>query len=118
MTYKVLNIKYFMQNLMNYLRISPSECIDLVVTSPPYDDLRDYKGGVPWNFDVFKEIANELYRVMKQGGVIVWVISDKTIKGSKSLTSFKQALYFQEIGFNMYDVIIYEKAGSGPPHSK
>lgn len=98
------------------LKDFPSECIDLVVTSPPYDDLRDYKGGVPWNFDVFKEIANELYKVMKHGGVIVWVIGDKTIKGSKSLTSFKQALYFQEIGFDMYDVIIYEKAGSGPPH--
>lgn len=98
------------------LKDFPSECIDLVVTSPPYDDLRDYEGVVSWNFDVFKEIANELYRVMKQGGVIVWVVGDKTVNGNKSLTSFKQALYFQEIGFDMYDVIIYEKAGSGPPH--
>lgn len=88
----------------------------MVVTSPPYDDLRDYEGVVSWNFDIFKEIAKEVHRVVKLGGVVVWVVGDKTVKGRKSLTSFKQALYFQEIGFDMYDVIIYEKAGSGPPH--
>lgn len=98
------------------LKDFPSECIDLVVTSPPYDDLRDYEGVVSWNFDIFKEIAKEVHRVVKLGGVVVWVVGDKTVKGRKSLTSFKQALYFQEIGFDMYDVIIYEKAGSGPPH--
>ena len=98
------------------LKEFPDECIDLVVTSPPYDDLRDYNGEVAWDFDVFREIAKELYRVMKKGGVVVWVIGDKTVKGNKSSTSFRQALYFQEIGFDMYDVIIYEKAGSGPPH--
>lgn len=98
------------------LKAFPSECIDLVVTSPPYDDLRDYENKITWNFDTFKLIAQELYRVVKPGGVVVWVIGDKTDKGGKSLTSFRQALYFQEIGFKMYDVIIYEKAGSGPPH--
>lgn len=98
------------------LKEFPSDSVDLVITSPPYDDLRDYEGKVTWNFDVFKRIANELFRVMKPGGVVVWVIGDKTDKGNKSLTSFKQALYFQEIGFSMFDVIIYEKAGSGPPH--
>lgn len=98
------------------LKEFPTECIDLVVTSPPYDDLRDYEGVVSWNFDIFKEIAQELYRVMKRGGVVVWVVGDKTVDGNKSLTSFKQALYFQKIGFDIYDVIIYEKAGSGPPH--
>lgn len=98
------------------LKDFPSESVDLVITSPPYDDLRDYNGNVAWNFDVFKTIANQLYRVMKKGGVVVWVIGDKTENGNKSLTSFRQALYFQEIGFKMYDVIIYEKAGSGPPH--
>jgi len=98
------------------LKEFPPEIIDLVVTSPPYDDLRDYNGVAAWNFDVFKKIAQELYRIIKPGGVVVWVIGDKTLKGKKSLTSFKQALFFQEIGFDMYDVIIYEKAGSGPPH--
>jgi len=98
------------------LKDFPAACIDLVVTSPPYDDLRDYTGAVGWNFDVFQTIARELYRVVKPGGVVVWIVGDKTDNGAKSLTSFKQALYFQEIGFSMYDVIIYEKAGSGPPH--
>lgn len=98
------------------LKEFPSESVDLVITSPPYDDLRDYDGSISWNFDIFKKIANELFRVIKMGGVVVWVVGDKTENGNKTLTSFKQALYFQEIGFKMYDVIIYEKAGSGPPH--
>lgn len=96
----------------------PENCIDLVVTSPPYDDLRDYKDEIVWNFDKFKEIASELFRIMKPGGVVVWVIGDKTKKGNKSLTSFRQAIHFQDIGFNIYDVIIYEKSGTGPPHPK
>lgn len=98
------------------LKTFSKECIDLTITSPPYDDLRTYNSSLAWNFEVFKSIAEELYRVTKPGGVVVWVIGDKTKNGGKSLTSFKQALYFQEIGFNMYDVIIYEKAGTAPPH--
>ena len=99
-----------------FLQQIPESSIDLVVTSPPYDDLRDYENCAAWNFDVFKTIAKELFRILKNGGVVVWVVGDKTEKCNKSLTSFKQALYFQEAGFNMYDVIIYEKAGTGPPH--
>ena len=83
----------------------PNDFIDLVVTSPPYDDLRDYKG---YSFD-FETIAQQLFRVMKKGGVVVWVVGDKINKGNKSLTSFKQCLYFQEIGFNVHDVMIYQK---------
>ena len=115
---KIEDIKHQIFNAKSneLLKQFPENCIDLVVTSPPYDDLRDYTGVAPWNFDIFTEIANELYRVLKVGGVIVWVVGDKTIQGNKSLTSFKQAIYFQEIGFNVYDVIIYEKTGSGPPH--
>lgn len=94
----------------------PQESIDLVITSPPYDDLRDYNKKLIWNFDVFKEIATKLFAVIKKGGVVVWVIGDKTKSGGKTLTSFRQALFFQEIGFKMYDVIIYEKTGTGPPH--
>lgn len=108
--------KIFNDRSDRLLKEFPAECIDLVVTSPPYDDLRDYEGVASWDMEVFKTIARELYRVMKPGGVVVWVVGDKTLKGSKTLTSFKQALFFQEIGFDMYDVIIYEKAGSGPPH--
>lgn len=100
-----------------YLKELPQESIDMVMTSPPYDDLRDYTGQITWNFAVFQTIADELYRIVKPGGVIVWVVGDKTEDGGKTLTSYRQALYFQEIGFQMYDVIIYEKTGSGPPHN-
>lgn len=99
------------------LHLIEEESVDLVVTSPPYDNLRDYDKTIKWDFNVFKEVADLLYKVMKQGSVVVWVVSDATKDGNKTLTSFKQAIYFQEIGFNIYDVIIYEKSGSGPPHS-
>lgn len=115
------NISNFFNKLIHgdnieVLKKLPLNSIDLVITSPPYDDLRNYNDELFWNFDIFKEVANSLYRVMKPGGTIVWVVGDKTKNGNKSLTSFKQALYFQEIGFNLYDIIIYEKTGSGPPH--
>ena len=103
-------------NSIEVLKELKKDSIDLVVTSPPYDDLRDYENVTEWNFEIFKDIANQLHRVLKSGGVVVWVVGDKTIKGNKSLTSFKQAIYFQEIGFNVYDVIIYEKTGAAPPH--
>jgi len=88
------------------MRTFPEGVIDLTVTSPPYDNLRTYKG---YDFN-FEEIAKELYRVTKDGGVVVWVVNDATIKGSETGTSFRQALYFKEIGFNLHDTMIYEKA--------
>jgi len=84
------------------------ESIDLTVTSPPYDNMRTYKG---YDFD-FESIAGELFRITKQGGVVVWVVGDATIKGSETGTSFRQALYFKELGFNLHDTMIYEKAQS------
>ena len=78
--------------------------IDLTVTSPPYDNLHDYKG---YAFD-FENIAWQLYRVTKPGGIVVWVVGDKINKG-RTLTSFRQGLFFQEIGFQMHDVMIYQK---------
>jgi len=101
---------------LEVLKKIPDNYIDLVVTSPPYDDLRDYNKEIIWNFSIFQDIVKELYRVIKPGGVIVWVVGDKTKNGNKSLTSFKHSLYFQEVGFNIYDVLIYEKTGSAPPH--
>lgn len=84
----------------------PSELVDLTVTSPPYDNLRNYTGYI---FD-FESIARELYRVTKEGGVVVWVIGDATIKGDETGTSFRHALFFKEIGFNLHDTMIYQKA--------
>ena len=85
----------------------PDNSIDLTVTSPPYDNLRTYNG---YTFD-FEGIAKELYRITKDGGVVVWVVGDATINGSETGTSFKQALYFKEIGFNLHDTMIYKKTG-------
>ena len=79
--------------------------VDMTLTSPPYDNLREYKG---FSFE-FEKIADELYRVTKPGGVVVWVIGDATIEGSETGTSFRQALYFKEIGFNLHDTMIYRK---------
>jgi len=79
--------------------------IDLTVTSPPYDSLRTYKG---YKFD-FDNVAKELYRITKLGGVLVWVVSDETIDGNESGTSFKQALFFKQCGFKLYDTMIYQK---------
>ena len=90
---------------VNVMKTLPANSIDLVVTSPPYDELRNYNG---YHFD-FEGIAKSLFRVIKKGGVLVWVVGDKIKKGNKSLTSFKQALFFQEIGFNAHDVMIYKK---------
>ena len=79
--------------------------VDLTVTSPPYDNLRSYKG---FEFD-FESVAKELYRVTKDGGVVVWAVGDATINGSETGTSFKQALFFKECGFNLHDTMIYQK---------
>ena len=81
-------------------------CIDLTVTSPPYDNLRTYNG---YSFD-FENVAKELFRITKDGGIVVWVVGDATIKGNETGTSFRQALYFKEIGFNLWDTIIYQKS--------
>jgi site-specific DNA-methyltransferase (adenine-specific) len=87
----------------------PDKCIDLTVTSPPYDNLRDYNNKVTWNFEKFKEVAKELFRITKPGGVVVWVVCDATIKGGETGTSFRQALFFMKCGFNLHDTMIYQK---------
>ena len=89
------------------LKLLKDESIDLTVTSPPYDNLRTYNG---YSFD-FESVAKELYRVTKLGGVVVWVVGDATVKGSETGTSFKQALYFKDCGFNLHDTMIWEKPG-------
>jgi site-specific DNA-methyltransferase (adenine-specific) len=87
------------------MQAMPPCSIDLAVTSPPYDELRNYNG---YTFN-FEGMAKGLFRVMKKGGVVVWVVGDKINKGNKSFTSFKQALFFQSLGFNAHDVMIYRK---------
>jgi len=91
-----------------------ADSIDLTVTSPPYDGIRAYKDGYSFNFE---ELAKQLYRVTKPGGIVVWIVADQKVDGGKTLTSFRQALFFQEIGFSVHDVMIYHKAGVSYPRN-
>ena len=91
------------------MRKMDDACVDLTVTSPPYDNLRTYNG---YCFD-FESVAKELYRVTKDGGVVVWIVNDATIKGNETGTSFRQALFFKECGFNLHDTMIWVKDGGG-----
>lgn len=88
-----------------------TESVDLVVTSPPYDGIRDYNG---FNVDI-EAITQELYRVMKKGGVVVWVVGDQSVNGSETGTSFRTALKFMDVGFKLHDTMIYEKNTSSFP---
>lgn len=98
---------------VTFMKDLPDSIFDLTVTSPPYDDLRNYNG---YSFD-FENVAKELYRITKEGGVVVWVVGDATVKGSETGTSFKQALYFKEVGFNLHDTMIYSRSAM-PSSSK
>ena len=91
-------------NCVDFMADMEADSVDMTLTSPPYDDLRTYNG---YTFD-FESIAKGLFRITKQGGVVVWVVGDK-INGGRTLTSFRQGLFFQAIGFQMHDVMIYQK---------
>ena len=100
---------------LELMRDIPDGSIDLTVTSPPYDNLRTYNGNITqWNFEKFKAIAAEMHRVTSNGGVVVWIVADATIKGSETGTSFKQALWFKECGFNLHDTMIFQKVNYMP----
>ena len=98
------------ENCLETMAKMPDNFIDLTVTSPPYDNLREYNG---YSFD-FENVAKQLYRVTKEGGIVVWNVNDKRIKGSKNLTSFKQAIKFNELGFNIHDIMIWRKPNPMP----
>lgn len=106
------NIQLYQGDSAVVMKELESNSIDMIITSPPYDDLRTYNGN--YKFD-FETIANESLRVLKVGGVMVWIVGDATINGSETLTSFKQALYFKEIGFNIHDTMIYQKNNFSNP---
>ena len=99
------------------LKELPPDSIQLTVTSPPYDNIRDYNG-FSFTIEDFKAIATELFRITKPGGIVVWVVGDSTVDGSESGTSFKQALGFVEVGFKLHDTMIYEKNTSSFPARK
>lgn len=102
--------KIFNENCIETMSRMSNDYIDLTVTSPPYDNLREYDGYI---FD-FRLIARELFRITKKGGVVVWVVADETINGSETGTSFEQALYFKRMGFNLHDTMIFLKDNPVP----
>ena len=102
--------KIYTEDCLSTMSSFPDRYIDMVLTSPPYDNLREYKG---YTFN-FKQTANELFRILKDGGVIIWVVGDQTKNGSESGTSFMQALYFKELGLNIHDTMIYRKLNYTP----
>jgi site-specific DNA-methyltransferase (adenine-specific) len=106
--------KIYCESNLDTMAKMPENFIDLTVTSPPYDGLREYNG---YSFP-FEDIAKELYRVTKQGGVVVWVVGDATINGSETGSSLRQALFFMQCGFNLHDTMIYQKNSSSFPASK
>ncbi len=95
--------KIYNEDCLETMKRMPADFVDMTLTSPPYDNLRDYKG---YSFD-FESIAKELFRITKDGGVVVWIVNDATKDGSESGTSFKQALFFKGIGFNLHDTMIW-----------
>lgn len=98
------------------LKTLPENSVDLTVTSPPYDNLRTYNGNNKlWSDHVWQGTFKELFRVTKQGGVVVWVVADKCINGGESLTSFKQAIYAVDCGFRLYDTMIWNKPSPQSP---
>jgi len=111
-----INTVHLMSNIDGMNEMEP-ESVDLVVTSPPYDNLRTYNDSSSWDFDTFMKVADGLFRVLKPGGVIAWNVADAVVQdmhgkksgSSKTGTSFRQALYFQDQGLNFHDELVYRK---------
>ena len=114
--------KLYNQDCLATMQQIDNNSVDMVLTSPPYDDLRTYNKHLSGNRTEyngysfpFEQITQELFRIVKKGGVVVWVVGDATNKGSETGTSFRQALYFKECGFDLYDTMIYQKTGTPFP---
>ena len=114
-TIQEINNNVFCGDCVEIISQFPDNCIDLTVTSPPYDKLRSYEGSISaWNEQKWKDLLQQLFRATKVGGVVVWVVGDSTINGSETGTSFKQALYAKDIGFNLHDTMIFRKKNPIP----
>ena len=104
-----MTIQLLQGDCIELMKTLPDKSIDLTVTSPPYDNLRNYNDSLMWNENIWQSVIKELFRVTKIGGVVVWIVGDATIKGSETGTSFKQALWAKDCGFNLHDTMIYQK---------
>ncbi len=111
-------IQLYNEDCVKVLQQMQNESIDFTITSPPYDNLRKYNNTLEWNEKIWKQVIEELHRVTKKGGVVVWIVGDATVKGSETGSSFKQALHFKESGFNLHDTMIWEKASRIPTQDR
>ena len=103
-------VKLLHGDCLELMKDIPDKSIDLTVTSPPYDNLRSYNGNNDkWNASVWKSVITDLFRITKDGGIVVWIVADATVNGSETGTSFRQALFFMECGFRLHDTMIYDK---------
>ncbi len=103
------NGRFYWEDCFDAMKEIPDGVIDLTITSPPYGEIRNYNNSLLWSFEIFKNIANEIFRLTKQGGVVVWNTNDETLDGNETGESFKQALYFKEIGYKLHDTMIWNK---------
>jgi len=107
----IKNGQFWLGDCLKLMKDIPDGSVNMVITSPPYDNIRTYEGSLNWSFDVFKPIAKELTRCISKGGVIVWNVGDETINGSETGSSFRQALYFKdECNLNLHDTMIWQKS--------
>lgn len=105
-----MDYKLYNGDCLDVMKDMSDKTVDLTVTSPPYDNLRSYNGNNDkWNVSVWKSVIIDLFRITKDGGVVVWIVADATIKGSETGTSFRQALHFIDVGFNLHDTMIWNK---------
>lgn len=108
--------KIYNEPCLDTLRKMPNDFLDCVITSPPYDNLRQYKNDIDksWGEHIWKPIISELYNKLKEGGVVVWVVGDAVVEGSETGTSFKQSIFAIDCGFKLWDTMIYSKTPSFP----
>lgn len=111
-------MKLMCGDCLTLMQTIPENSIDATITSPPYDDLRTYEGKVKWGEEQWQSALRQLYRITKPGGVVVWIVNDASDNGSETGTSFKQALYAKEVGFNLHDTMIWNKQNGGFRNSK
>lgn len=109
-----INLTLHLGDCIDYMQKMEPNSIDLTVTSPPYDEMRNYEDSLTWNWNIFEDIVDNLYRITKDGGVVVWIVADSTINGSETGNSFRQALQFLDVGFNLHDTMIYHKENPPP----
>jgi len=109
-----INLTLHLGDCIEYMQKMEPSSIDLTVTSPPYDDIRNYENTLKWDWNIFERVVDNLYNITKEGGVVVWIVNDATIDGSETGNSFIQALYFKDCGFNLHDTMIYQKENPVP----